>query len=82
MNISDIGIVFAICSSVVTGGGFIATTLGDQRYLLVAESLQGKISDYQEKIYLLEKDGITPSEQEDIDFYNLQIKQLDGNDEG
>ena len=57
---------------------FSMQAYGDNRWIMRAESKDTAISKYEEEIYLLKKNGVTPSEQEDIDFYNLQIQKLGG----
>ena len=57
---------------------FSMQAYGDQRWIMRAESKEAAVSEYEENIYLLKKNGVTPEEQEDIDFYNLQIQKLGG----
>ena len=77
MNISDIGVIFAISGSLLTGGGTILLHEADQRYILVAETVKTKILDYQERIFLLEQGTVDDDEKEQIEFYEHQIEQLE-----
>ena len=78
---NKIGTIFGI----VAGSIALMTTIAggavwgleqrfDERYVLVAESLQGKLLDIQEKIFL-EKQKVNPNAAS-IEFWKLQEKQL------
>lgn len=55
---------------------FAMQAYGDQRWVMRAETFEAKIFEYQEKIFLLRKGGLTQEEKELIEFYEHQIQQL------
>lgn len=77
MNISDIGIIFGICTSLTGTGGVALKYYADHEYVLVADSLKGQLYEKQLEIKKLEiKPELTPEEKALKEFLKLQESQI------
>ena len=78
MNIAEVGIICAICTPLITGTGMVAKFYGDNTYVLISETLEAKLYDYRERIFLLEqKDIITEDEENHLLYLKLRAQELE-----
>jgi hypothetical protein len=51
---------------------------GDNRWITISSTLEAKLYDYQEKIWILERqDVLTEDDKDALEFYKLKEKELE-----